>query len=156
MAKTISYSAIVQKNQDRFAVGKRLTRRQFAKMFRVKGIVHEGEYVEVQKSNLTLVGVQAAVNKVLSECGLYLRSRNYYTDFYIVGKEQTKGTILSYQDKSEAHKNASDRLESNMGQRIKAGTWGTYDNSVTPRVSASVSGTKSATRARKQARIKLF
>lgn len=154
MAKTISYSAIVQKNKDRFTAGKHLTRRQFAKMFRVKGIVHEGEYSDVQKSNLVLVGIQAAVNKVLSECGLYLRSKNYYSKFCIVDKDQTKGAILGYQEKSDAHKDASNRLESNMAQRIKAGTWGTYDNSVTPRVSASVPGTKSTAYARKRNRIK--
>lgn len=154
MAKTVNYAAIVQKNKDRFTAGKRLTRRQFTKMFRVKSIVHEGEYADVQKSNLALVSVQAAVNKVLSECGLYMRSRDYYTDFYIVDKDQTKGAILGYQEKSEAHKTASNRLESNMGQRIKAGTWGTYDNSITPRVSASVASGKSAAYTRKRNRIK--
>lgn len=120
------YAKVLAKHIDRFSTGGKLTRRQLTKWFNVKGIVHTGTAKKIQQSNLQLVQVQREINKLLRASGLYLRSRDYYSEFYIVNKDETKRTILNYQSKSTAQRCCSDELEDAMGETIADGTWGKF------------------------------
>ena len=122
----VQYAKVIAKYTKRFSVGGKLTRKQMTNWFKVKDVVHEGTAAAVQKSNLQLVHVQAAINKLLRPSGLYLRSRNYYSEFYIANKDETKRAVLNYQGKSAAHRCCSDELEDAMGETIADGTWGSY------------------------------
>lgn len=149
------YIHIINKNQHRFAAGQVIYRRTLCKLFRLKNIIHTGEFTQVQRSNLALVGVQAEINKILSDSGLRLKSENYYSRFVVCDKEQTKGAILAQQERADAHKECSDSLERGMGAMIKAGTWGTYQHTVTP-LTGQVTSSASTQYLRKKKRIKLW
>lgn len=136
------YAKVIAKYAKRFSVGGKLTRKQMTKWFKLTNVVHEGTAAEIQKSNLNLVRAQAAINQLLRPSGLYLRSRNYYSEFYIADKDETKRTILNYQSKSASHRRCSDELEDAMGEAIAEGTWGKYSverttSFVSPRASAA-------------------
>lgn len=149
------YGQIINNNSHRFQVNSNpIKRRTFCKLFRVKNIVHTGEFEDVQRSNLTLVGVQADINNVLRHSGLVMKSRNYYSEFYICNLKQTAHKVLNYQEKSEVNKYCGNTLERAVIQRLKAGTWGSYNNSVTPPLTAVASPPHSATYKNKQKRIK--
>ena len=120
------YAKVIAKYAKRFSVGGKLTRKQMTKWFKVQDVVHEGTAEAIQKSNLRLVQAQTDINNLLRPSGLYLRSRNYYSEFYIADKDETKRAVLNYQSKSTAHRCCSDELEDAMGETIANGTWGSY------------------------------
>ena len=156
----VQYAKVIAKYAKCFSVGGKLTRKQMTNWFKVKDVVHEGTAAAVQKSNLRLVHAQAAINKLLRPSGLYLRSRNYYSEFYIANKDETKRTVLNYQSKSTAHRCCSDELEDAMGETIADGTWGKYSverttSFVSPRASAAASA-GSKVKKRKISRMKLW
>lgn len=148
------YRTIINKNKHRFAVGKTFKRKSFCRMFRIKGVVHQGTFHQIQRSNLELVSVQTKINKILMEQGLVLKSRNYYSEFYIADKASTKSKIVKHSEQAEDHKFLSDGLEKNMTYRIKAGTWGNYSNTVVPPITASSHPGYSKTHENKIKRIK--
>ena len=122
----VQYAKVIAKYTKRFSVGGKLTRKQMTNWFKLKDVVHEGTATTIQKSNLSLVHAQADINNLLHSSGLHLRSRNYYSEFYITNKDETKRTVLNYQNKSAAHRCCSDELEDAMGETIADGTWGRY------------------------------
>lgn len=147
------YLQIINNNSQRFHVNSNpIKRRTFCKLFRVKRIVHTGEFADVQRSNLTLVGVQAEVNNVLRHSGLVLKSRNYYSEFYICNLEQTANKIVTHQEKAEIHKHCSNVLEKAVIQRVKAGTWGMYRNNTVSSLVATAQPVHSKTYENKQKR----
>ncbi len=120
------YEKVMAKRIERFSVGGKMTRRQLVKWFNLKDIVHEGTAQEVQASNLRLVQAQTVINSILRSSGLYLRSRNYYSNFYIANKEETKQAVLNHQTKSTMQRVCSEQLEDAMHEQVVAGAWGKY------------------------------
>ena len=148
------YQQIINKNTHRFQAGSVIKRRTFCKLFRVKKIVHSGEFADVQRSNLALVGVQAEVNNILRHSGLVMRSRDYYSEFYIGDIKQTGNAVLNYQVKAEANKQCSDALEKAVIQRISSGAWGVYSKHAVPPLTALVKSEPSRTYKNKLKRVK--
>jgi hypothetical protein len=148
------YQQIINNNSHRFQTGSVIKRRTFCKLFRAKKIVHEGGFAEVQRSNLTLVGIQAEVNRILRHSGLVMKSRDYYSEFYICSLKQTADKVLAYQEKSEVHRHCSNVLEKATIQRLKAGTWGVYNKHAITPLQAVSEPPHSATYKNKQKRVK--
>lgn len=120
------YNDIIMLNRKSFKAGTTLTRRQFTKMFNIKGVVHKGNYKDVHKSNLILLKVQADVNALMRENGLYLKSKNYYGEFSIVNKSRVKSTVARFSKEVDVYRACTNRLITNVEKRTNAGTWGTY------------------------------
>lgn len=120
------YNDIIVQNRKHFKSGITLTRRQFVKMFNIKGIVHKGNFKDVHKANLELVHVQAEVNTLMRENGLYLKSKDYYSEFSIATKTKVKSTVARFSKEVDVYSACADRLISNVEKRTTAGTWGTY------------------------------
>lgn len=133
----LAYCSVVNQNPHLFVPGQVISRRELCKLFKLKKVVHSGEFTKVQHSNLTLVHAQTEINRILRLSGLRMKSKNYYSKFVICDKEETKSAILLHQEKAESHKNCSDALEKAMAIRIKDGTWGTC-RSVVPRLTAQL------------------
>lgn len=55
-----------------------------------------GSYKDLTKHNLALVNAQEKLNKLLRHKGLVMRSRNYYSEFYIIGQEQATAKANLY------------------------------------------------------------
>jgi len=124
--RMIKYNEIIAKNKTAFKAGKFFTRNDFIKIFELV-IPSTGTHKEMTKANLDLVQAQAEINMLMRENGLYIRSRDYYSEFHVSEKAKTKRTVLRYRKESDVMDHCGDRLKACMGQRIKAGTWGTYN-----------------------------
>lgn len=120
------YNSIITRNKAKFEAGMKLTRKQFVRMFSIRGIVHEGTYKDVHRSNLRLVQVQKELNVLMRENGLYIQSRDYYSEFLVQSKNATKNTVKRYSRGIDLTSAMTDRLDARMEERCKEGTWGTY------------------------------
>jgi len=147
------YHQIMNKHPHRFQTGSVIKRRTFCKLFRIKGVIHSGPFDEIQRANLKLVGVQADVNNILRQSGLVMKSRDYYSEFYIANLKETGETVLAHQEKAEAHKRCSNDLEKAVISRLRAGTWGQL-GTVVPSVTGSVTPRRSLAYKAKQRRVK--
>ena len=122
-----SYNSVITKNKAKFKAGKSLSRADFVALFSIPGIVHKGQYQKVHRSNLTLVQAQTEINSLMAENGLYVSSKNYYTEFYVRDKDRTKHTIERFSTEVDVFSACTTRLESKMTERMDAGTWGRYN-----------------------------
>lgn len=121
-----NYNDIIVLNRKKFKSGLTLTRRQFVKMFGIKGVVHKGNFKDVHKSNLYLVKVQVEINTLMRENGMYLKSKDYYGEFTIVSKAKVKSTVARFSKEVDVYSSCTTRLIDNVEKRTNAGTWGTY------------------------------
>lgn len=121
------YNDIIVKNKKQFKAGQSLTRAEFIELFNIEIQQNNKSYEDVHKDNLKLVAAQNELNLLMRENGLYLRSSNYYQNFHIVDKEQTKNQVIRYSSEVDVNRACTTRLESNLGDRVRAGTWGTYN-----------------------------
>jgi hypothetical protein len=131
----VQYNNVIVKNKAKFKKGASMTRDEFVKLFNVQDIVNTGEYAEVHRSNLRLVGVQMQVNRLMRENGLYIASSDYYSNFEVLKKEKTKKTVLRYSAEVDINSACTNRLETKLTERVKANTWGTYNNVSVGRIS---------------------
>lgn len=152
MAK-VNYQQIIINNNKRFHTGKVTKRRTMCKLFKIKNPIHTGDFAAVQRTNLDLVHTQAEINNILRLSGLVMKSRGYYSEFYICDLQQTTETVLAQQRKSEAYKYCSNILEKAVIQRITTKTWGSPDLTVS-RLTATAQSTPSATYGQKKKRMK--
>jgi hypothetical protein len=121
------YNDIIVKNKKQFKAGQSLTRTQFIKLFQIPVKSTSKSYEEIHKDNLKLVAAQNELNLLMRENGLYLRSSDYYQNFHITDKERTKSQVLRYSSEVDINRACTTRLESNLVNRVRAGTWGTYN-----------------------------
>lgn len=122
------YNKIITKNRKLLKAGATLTRAQFTKMFKIAGITNKGAYEKVHRSNLQLVGVQAELNVLMRENGLYLKSSDYYNEFSIASKDSVKSTVERFSKEVDIYYACTNRLIDKVEKRTSAGTWGTYNN----------------------------
>ena len=108
------YNNIIVQNRKYFKSGVTLTRREFVKMFSIKGIVHKGNYKDVHKANLELVHTQAEINALMRENGLYLKSKDYYGEFSIANKTKVKSTVARFSKEIDVYSSCTDRLIYNV------------------------------------------
>lgn len=123
-----TYNDIIDKNKNNLKPGTTLDRDEFAKLFKMGKVPSSGNYRDVHRANLRLVGVQAEVNMLLRENGLYMKSSNYYGEFTVVTKELVKSTVERFSREVDVYSACTSRLIDNVDSRSSAGTWGTYSS----------------------------
>lgn len=122
------YNQVILNNLQKFKAGSSMTRADFVNLFNIPNIAITGSYKQIHKSNLKLVGVQVEINQLMRENGLYLQTEDYYTVFKVAPLKKTKNTVIRYSAEVDINKYCTSRLEARLRQRVKAGTWGTYQN----------------------------
>jgi len=120
------YNDIISRNRAKFAAGRTLSRTEFIKMFALVGDSPNGTYADMHRFNLKLVTAQMDVNALLRENGLYMKSRDYYSEFSIAKKDTTKNTVIRYSAEVDINSHCTTRLEAKLKARTDDGTWGTY------------------------------
>ena len=133
-----SYNSVITKNKVKFKAGKGMSRADFVALFGIPNIVSKGQYQKVHKSNLALVQAQTEINSLMAENGLYMSSKNYYSEFYVRDKTYTKHTIERFSTEVDVFSACTTRLESKMTERMDAGTWGRYNKLSTSKIDAIV------------------
>lgn len=129
--RLLAYNKTITSFKAKFKAGKVMTREDFVDLFNIPDIVHKGTYAEVHRSNLRLVQAQTEINVLMRENGLYLSSRDYYSEFYVRDMDYTKAAIKRLSANVDICNAYATRLEDRMVKRIKNGNWGTY-NKVKP------------------------
>mgnify|MGYP001062692965 CR=1 FL=1 len=148
-----AYNDIIVKNKKFFRAGQNLSRSQFIAMFNIPLLATSNDYEELHRDNLRLVAAQTEINMLMRENGLYLRSSNYYQNFSIVDKERTKAEVLRYSSEVDINRACTTRLETKLTERVRAGTWGTY-NRVSDQDIANM-GNHTETRRHKNTRVRV-
>jgi hypothetical protein len=97
-------------------------------LFNIPNIAITGSYKQIHSSNLKLVSVQVEINQLMRENGLYLQTEDYYTVFKVAPLKKTKNTVIRYSAEVDINRYCTSRLEARLKQRVKAGTWGTYQS----------------------------
>lgn len=131
------YNKIITKNKTKFKAGKSLSRKDFVALFGIQNIAHKGPYAKVHRANLRLVQAQNEINTLMQENGLYLSSKNYYSEFYVRDKDYTKAVIERMSDTVDTFDVKTQRILGAMENRVTAGTWGTY-NKVTAKTNSNL------------------
>jgi len=121
------YNDVIVKNKKQFKAGQSLTRAELIKLFNIQIPQNNKSYEDEHKANLRLVAAQNELNLLMRENGLYLRSSDYYQNFHVVDKEQTKNQVIRYSSEVDVNRACTTRLESSLVNRVRAGTWGTYN-----------------------------
>lgn len=122
------YNNIILNNLQKFKAGASMTRADFVNLFNIPNIAITGSYKQIHRSNLKLVSVQVEINQLMRENGLYLQTEDYYTIFKVAPLKKTKSTVIRYSAEVDINHYCTSRLEAKLKQRVKAGTWGTYQN----------------------------
>ena len=122
---------ILSLNRAKLRTGKVISRAVLIDMFSIPNVSKDpndaGSLTEMQKENLRLIKFQARVNNLMSESGLHLKSRNYYTVFKVGVKERTKKEIVRHAGKIDTAEVLEVELDQGMKTRTTAGTWGGYN-----------------------------
>lgn len=148
------YNRVITKNKSKFKTGSTFSRDDLVQLFNVQDIVNTGNYVDIQRSNLKLVTVQMEINMLMRENGLYLASKNYYSQFTVLKKKATKKTVIRYSAEVDINKVCTTRLEAKLKERVTNNTWGTYNKVSTARISTMGSTTPSIRHERTINRVK--
>jgi hypothetical protein len=138
MTKRLSLLAvdkILSANRKRLRPGKVLSRAEFVSMLQLSDIQKnpkaKGSYVDLHRENMKLVAEQQRVNKLMRLNGLYLKSKDYYSEFEVCSKDDTKGTIVRYAGQVDRNVVCEETLDSHMVSRLVSGTWSTYNRVLT-------------------------
>ena len=71
--------------------------------------------------NLRLVGLYTKVNKLLAKRGLYIKAKDYYSEFEVLDSPKTMEKISNYQHKSQGNSKAATNLT--KGFKKHKGKW---------------------------------
>lgn len=121
------YDDVLTKNKKLFKAGCMISRKDLVTLFGVQGDVTTGSYKRQHKANLRLVRVQNTINYLMRANGLYLKSKDYYSEFHVCQKDQTKSVIVRYAAGVDTQDSCEVQLDTGMITRLNAGTWGTYN-----------------------------
>lgn len=83
--------------------GTTFTRTNFIKLAKtVNPNLHTARKTDAQKirSNLALVNIQRQLNEELAKSGLYIKSRNYYSEFSVVDKQAANKEVARYDNQA--------------------------------------------------------
>ena len=137
--RMLGFNDVIAKNKAKFIPGKKFTRKQFIKLFKLTSIVDGKTIPEMMRSNLDLVSFQTEINKLMRENGLYIASKNYYTEFHVAPINKTKDTVVRYSAEVDINRICTNRLEDRLTARVKNNTWGNYNKLPRPLVLALAS-----------------
>lgn len=122
----VALDAIITANSSMFSAGNVMSQQDLVKLFNIKGVKTTGSYKELHRSNLVVMTMVQHINKLMRANGLYLASKDYYTEFHVKEKKATRNTVVRYSAQVEKNESCEVQLETAMVQRLKAGTWGHY------------------------------
>lgn len=94
------------------AVIDRRTFEKYAKTVSNYGTIERRTNEGKRRADLTLVSVQRKVNRTLRPLGLCLKSRNYYSEFYVVSGVEARKEVARYIKESKTKaRHAKELLE---------------------------------------------
>lgn len=118
------YAKIISGNKKTFSTGSVISRQDLVNILGLENITNKGNAKNIMRSNLALVDAQVVLNTILRESGLYIKSKDYYSEFHVACVEQTKDAIARYSSEVDTNRDCTDRLEATLKQQRAAGTWG--------------------------------
>lgn len=71
---------------------------------------------------IKVVNAYSKINKVLAFRGLQLKSKNYYSNFYVTSVEQSKAKVKQHRHKAKGNKKAALHLKSSINRNPSL-TW---------------------------------
>lgn len=124
--RLMRYNDIITLNKSLFKAGRVMSRKDFAKLFNIP-ITTSGKYEDIHRSNLRLMGAQQEINMLMRENGMYIQSRDYYSEFKVADINKTKDTVVRFSTEVDVYSSCTTRLEAKLKDRRQKKTWGTYN-----------------------------
>lgn len=98
LAKVKLLDKQIRKNINLIQKGNTLTEDQFCKAFDLPSPQKFNDYIQAMQFNMLKLAKYTKVNKLLAKRGLYIKSKNYYTEFTVHGIKSDVETKLTQQE----------------------------------------------------------
>jgi hypothetical protein len=108
--RVLELNRAISANRELFTLGNTITEDQFLTMFNLPALTSFTAVAEVMRHSLRKVKVQGEVNKLLSMRGLYLKSCEFGSTYFLLSKKGLENKLDSYQAQAYRRKESQMRL----------------------------------------------
>lgn len=124
--RLVFLNTVISNNKKLFKPGAIINRETFISLCNLSEVKNKQDFKEYQRVNLSIVSTQNQLNVLLRESGLYIKSKNYYSSFTILKKDQLKNKIINYSSSTDRLKSTTNRILDKTAEKLKNKEWGKY------------------------------